>query len=75
MICIGFEYPLFTSLFTTKSSEHLVNLGSFLNKNSFFVDEGVGIMAKVLSLMATHTDDGSLYNRSVAKIDEQLSNI
>ena len=32
-------------------------------------------MAKVLSLMATHTGDGSLYNRSVAKIDDQLSNI
>jgi hypothetical protein len=32
-------------------------------------------MAKVLSLMATHTGDGSLYNRSIANIDEQLSNI
>ena len=37
--------------------------------------EIVGIMAKVLSLMATHTGDGSLYNRSIANIDEQLSNI
>lgn len=35
----------------------------------------VGIMAKVLSLMATHIGDGSLYNRSVAEIDDQLSNI
>ena len=32
-------------------------------------------MAKVLSLMATHTGDGSLYNRSIANTDEQLSNI
>jgi len=32
--------------------------------------EIVGIMAKVLSLMATHTGDGSQYNRSVAEIDE-----
>jgi len=37
--------------------------------------EIVGIMAKVLSLMATHTGDGSLYNRTVAEIDDQLSNI
>ena len=32
--------------------------------------EIVGIMAKVLSLMATHTGDGSLYNRTVAEIDD-----
>ena len=35
----------------------------------------VGIMAKVLSLMATHTGDRSQYFRSVAEIDDQLSNI
>jgi len=34
----------------------------------------VGIMAKVLSLMATHTGDRSLYIRSVAEIDDQLTN-
>ena len=32
-------------------------------------------MAKVLSLMATHTGDRSQYFRSVAEIDDQLSNI
>ena len=32
-------------------------------------------MAKVLSLMATYSGDGSLYNRTVAEIDDQLSNI
>ena len=37
--------------------------------------EIVGIMAKVLSLMATYSGDGSLYNRTVAEIDDQLSNI
>ena len=31
-------------------------------------------MAKVLSLMATHTGDRSQYNRSVAEIDDQLTN-
>ena len=30
-------------------------------------------MAKVLSLMATHTGDRSQYNRSVAEIDDQLT--
>jgi len=35
----------------------------------------VGIMAKVLSLMATHSDDRSLYFLSAAEIDDQLSNI
>ena len=46
--------------------------------------EIVGIMAKVLSLMATYSGDGSLYNRTVAElvynrtvaeIGDQLSNI
>ena len=37
--------------------------------------EIVGIMTKVLSLMATYSGDGSLYNRTVAEIDDQLSNI
>ena len=32
-------------------------------------------MAKVLSLMETHTGDGSLYNRTVADIDDHLPNI
>ena len=31
-------------------------------------------MAKVLSLMATHTGDRSQYNRSIAEIDDQLTN-
>jgi len=31
-------------------------------------------MAKVLSLMATHIGDRSQYNRSVAEIDDQLTN-
>ena len=39
------------------------------------MESGVGIMAKVLSLMATYTGDGSQYFRSVAEIDDQLSNI
>ena len=30
-------------------------------------------MAKVLSLMATHTGDKSQYNRSVAEIDDYLT--
>ena len=34
----------------------------------------IGIMAKVLSFMATHTGDRSQYVRSVAEIDDQLSN-
>jgi len=37
--------------------------------------EIVGNMAKVLSLMATHTGDRSQYIRSVAEIDDELSNI
>jgi len=37
--------------------------------------EIVGIMAKVLSLMATHSGDRSLYFLSAAEIDDQLSNI
>jgi len=37
--------------------------------------EIVGIMAKVLSLMATHSGDRSQYFKSVAEIDDQLSNI
>ena len=36
---------------------------------------GVGIMAKVLSLMATHSGDRSQYFKSAAEIDDQLSNI
>jgi len=36
---------------------------------------GVGIMAKVLSLMETHSDDRSRYFLSAAEIDDQLSNI
>lgn len=35
----------------------------------------VGIMAKVLSLMATYTGDESQYFRSVEEMDDQLSNI
>ena len=35
--------------------------------------EIVGIMAQVLSLMATHTGDRSQYNRSVAEIDDHLT--
>jgi hypothetical protein len=35
----------------------------------------VGIMAKVLSLMATHSGDRSQYFKSAAEIDDQLSNI
>jgi len=35
----------------------------------------VGIMAKVLSLMATHSGDRSQYFLSAAEIDDQLSNI
>jgi len=37
--------------------------------------EIVGIMAKVLSLMATHSGDRSQYFKSAAEIDDQLSNI
>jgi len=37
--------------------------------------EIVGIMAKVLSLLATHSGDRSQYFLSAAEIDDQLSNI
>ena len=37
--------------------------------------EIVGIMAKVLSLMATHSGDRSQHFLSAAEIDDQLSNM
>jgi len=44
-------------------------------KCSAILEIYVGIMAKVLSLMATHSGDRSQYFLSAAEIDDQLSNI
>jgi len=45
------------------------------DQTSLVVALPVGIMAKVLSLMATHSGDRSQYFKSAAEIDDQLLNI
>lgn len=51
---------------------HFSTLSQF--RSTDYSNRGVGIMDKVLSLMTTHTGDRSQYNRSVAEIDDQLTN-